>query len=120
MSDHLPPDALLIDNETGEAPVLLHDGDRLIMMGEPKEQRTGPPRQLCEVRRAMPAEEAEVASYDAIEVLRGRIEVATLAERSIGTPRLRAQRLRQAARLVQIAVNDLAHAIERSPNRQEP
>lgn len=115
-----PPTTVLIDNETGEPPIL-GTGDRLIVMGEPKEQRVGPPRQLCEVRRQAPVEDAEMACYDAIESLRGRIEVAGLGNpasgESVGTPRLRAQRLRQAARLVLIAVNDLAHAVERPTSR---
>lgn len=108
----------LIDNETGEPPVL-HQGDSLQAMGAPRRQRDGSRRQLVEVRRMLPVEQAELAVYDAIETLRGRVEVAGLGQGDEvkGTPRIRGQRLRQAAKIVGIAVNDLAHAIEGSPRR---
>lgn len=103
-----------IDNDTGESPVL-RSGDQLIAIGTPQlfgnEQR-----QLCEVRRLMRVEEAEVAVYDAIEQLRGRVEVAGLGNGGEvpGTPKLRAQRLRQAASVVDACVNNLARAVELS------
>ena len=107
-------DVVLIDNATGEPPRLVGAGDSLVTLSEPKRQRDGTYRQLVEVRRRQPIEEAEVAVYDAIETLRGRVEVAGLGSGPgvKGTPRLRGQRLRSAAKLVSNAVNDLARAIE--------
>lgn len=105
----------LIDSLTGKSPTL-GSGDQLITLGEPKKQRDGSWRQLCEVRPLATVQEAEVAVYDAIETLRGRVEVAGLGSGQDvpGSPRIRAQRLRQAGRVVGATVNDLARAVEAS------
>lgn len=106
-----PAAVVLIDNATGEPPVLSKAGDQIVCMGTPKLAAPGQYRQLVEVRRLMPVEDAEVAVYDAIESLRGRVEVAAVNEGQ-GTYRVRAQRLRSAAKVLSAAVGDLAAAVE--------
>jgi hypothetical protein len=104
----------LVDLATGEPPRLLGEGDALVILGTPKKQRNGEIRQSVETRRARPVEEAEVAVYDAIESLRGRVEVSSLGDGpGRGSRRLRAQRLRQAARVLDACVKDLALAVEK-------
>lgn len=101
----------LIDNATGEPPIVLAEGDQIVVLGEPK-RAGGEYRQLVEVRRAMPVEQAEMAVYDAIETLRGRVEVADLPDKGSGSRRIKAQRLRQAASVLSATVIDLAQAVE--------
>lgn len=105
--DGPPPEVRVFDNETGE----LFAGDTMVVLGSPK-QVGDEYRQLVEVRRAMPVEKAEMAVYDAIETLRGRVEVADLADKGTGSARIKAQRLRQAASVLSATVIDLAQAVE--------
>lgn len=110
MTSGLTP-VTLIDNATGEPPQELAEGDQIVVLGAPKQVMTEW-RQLIEVRRALPIVQAEMAVYDAIETLRGRVEVVGLADKGTGSVRIKAQRLRQAGRVLTATVNDLAQAVE--------
>lgn len=100
---------VMIDSATGNAPTL-QSGDSLVMVGAPRSVR-GELRQMCEVRRLLPVEQARVAVYDALESLRGRVEVAGV-RRGEGSPKVRAQRLKSAAKIASAAVEDLARSVE--------